>query len=260
MPPKIKTDDIIDALLDSKVVDALANALSPLIKKIINESLDDKIAALAKAVTEAQQTSAKLSTRVAELTNENADMRLQLTSQGARLAAMETYSRLDNLIIKGLPEPSYAEKGTRGSADADESLHTADSHSAVESTVLAFCQDTLHIDISPSDISTAHRLRAGGKDKVRPVIVRFTNRRIRDAIYRAKKVLKNSSGARAIYISEHLTKHAAELFYECRKLLRNKKVHSTWTQHGQVYIKVSTDPSAKPILVKCLSDLNPYSR
>ena len=133
MPPKIKTDDIIDALLDSKVVDALANALSPLIKKIINESLDDKIAALAKAVTEAQQTSAKLSTRVAELMNENADMRLQLTSQEARLDAMETYSRLDNLIIKGLPETSYAERGTRGSADADESLHTADSHSAVES-------------------------------------------------------------------------------------------------------------------------------
>ena len=260
MPPKIKTDDIIDALLDSKVVDALANALSPLIKKIINESLDDRIAAISKSVTEAQETSAKLASRVTELTKENADMRLQLSSQGARLDSMETHSRLDNLIIKGLPETSYAERGTRGSTDADESLHTADSHSAVESTVLAFCRDTLHVEISPSDISTAHRLRAGGKDKVRPVIVRFANRRIRDTIYRAKKLLKSAPGARAIYISEHLTKGAAELFYECRKLLREKKAHSTWTQNGQVYIKTSSEPSAKPISIKCLADLTPYFR
>src|ERR1043165_8174030 len=99
MPLKIKTDDIIDALFDSKVVDALANALSPLIKKFINDSLDDRIAALSKSVIEAQETSAKLASRVTELTKENADMRLQLSSLGARLDSLETYSRLDNLII-----------------------------------------------------------------------------------------------------------------------------------------------------------------
>jgi len=29
MPPKVKPDDFVDALLDSRVVDALAKALSP---------------------------------------------------------------------------------------------------------------------------------------------------------------------------------------------------------------------------------------
>jgi hypothetical protein len=193
---------------------------------------------------------------VSELKKENVDMRIQLTTQGGRLESMEAYSRLDNLIIKGLPETSYAEHATHGSASADESLHV-ESHSAVESTVISFCRDSLHIDISPSDISTAHRIRAGGKDKVRPVIIRFTNRRIRDAVYRAKKLLKTAT--KPIFISEHLTKMSSELFYESRKLLREKKIHSTWTHNGQVFVKVSANSTAKPLLIKCQADINTLS-
>jgi hypothetical protein len=33
MPPKVKPDDLVEALLDGRVVDALAKALEPHIKK-----------------------------------------------------------------------------------------------------------------------------------------------------------------------------------------------------------------------------------
>ena len=166
---------------------------------------------------------------------------------------METYSRLDNLIIKGLPEQSYAERGTQESADADQSLQM-ESHSAVESTVISFCRDTLHVDISQGDISTAHRLKKGKKDVFRPVIVKFTNRRSRDTVYRAKKQLKGRPNP--IFISEHLTKFSSDLFYESRKLFREKKVKSSWTQNCQIFVNLSTDPNAKPVPIKCLADLN----
>jgi len=39
MPPKVKPDDFVDALLDSCVVDALAKALSPLINKTIQDAI-----------------------------------------------------------------------------------------------------------------------------------------------------------------------------------------------------------------------------
>ena len=253
MPPKLKTDDLIEAILDGKVVEALAKALSPFLKKIIDESLDDKLATLTKTVSDVQQSNAKLQAQMTMLKKENDDMRVQLTTQGGRLESIEAYSRLDNLIIKGLPETSYAERASKGSADADESLH-AESNSSVESTVISFCRDALHVAVTPSDISIAHRLRTGGKDKVRPVIIRFTNRRIRDSVFRAKKLLKNQS--KPIYISEHLTKSSSELFYESRKLLREKKIHSTWTNNGQVFVKVSANPSAKPLLIKCHADLS----
>ena len=126
-------------------------------------------------------------------------------------------------------------------------------HQAVESTVINFCRDALNVTLAPQDISVAHRLRAGPKDNVRPIIVRFTNRRKKDEIYRAKKSLKHHAN---IFISEQLTKSASSLFFEARKLLRGKMINSTWTQNGQVFVKFTNDPTVKPTLVKCMSDLN----
>ena len=104
--------------------------------------------------------------------------------------------------------------------------------------------------------STAHRMKAGPKDAIRPIIVRFSSRRIRDTVYRAKKQLKQQS--RSIYISEHLTKPSADLFFESRKLVRAKKIFSTWSQNGLIYIKVSSDVASKPKLIKCRTDLSTY--
>jgi hypothetical protein len=252
MPPKIKPDDIVDALLDSRVVEALAKALSPFIKKSIDEALDERLAALAKSVQEVKQANDRLQAQVGELRKANADLRQHVDSQSTRVDALEAYSRLDNLIIKGLPDRSYAERGTHAAADAD-SAALADSQMSVEATVITFCKETLNVDVTTQDISTAHRLKAGPRDLVRPVIVRFTNRRTRDAVFRAKKVLKSHS--KQIYISEHLTKTSSELFFEARKLAREKKIHSTWTQNGQVHVKASSDPAVKPILIKCRADL-----
>ena len=169
--------------------------------------------------------------------------------------ALESCTRLDNLIFKGLPEQSFAERGTPAATDTD-SAAIADSHLAVEQTVIAFCRDSLHIDVDKRDISTAHRLKAGPKDSIRPVIVRFTNRRIRDAVFRAKKQLKTLP--KPVYISEHLTKLSADIFYESRKLVRNKKLHSTWSQNGQIYIKVTSDPASRPKLIKSRAELSIY--
>jgi len=111
----------------------------------------------------------------------------------------------------------------------------------VEETVIAFCRESLN-----KDISLVHRVRAGKKDKVRPVIVRFTNRRVRDDVCRSRRLLRDS--CEHIYISEHLTNATVTLL---------KKLHSAWTQHGQVFAKFTSDPSVKPTSIKCSSDFNP---
>jgi len=130
----------------------------------------------------------------------------------------------------------YAEKATADSVPGTSP--TAVSHESVESTFINSCRDSLNVSISRDAISTAHRMKSGPKDMVRPIIVRFTNRRIRDEVYRARKLLKrnfthstqspNTSrntphDQQPIYISEHLTKPSSELFYLARKLLCDKK-------------------------------------
>jgi len=120
---------------------------------------------------------------------------------------------------------------------------------------MAFCHDVHNITVSSNDISTAHRIRGGDKDKSRPIIVCFTNRRVRDEIYGSKTKLKGL--ATRYYLSEHLSRTASELFFEVRKMLREKKLVSTWTQNGQVLARFTSDMTKRPTIIKSRQDLVP---
>lgn len=222
MPPKSRpiADDLIEALQDKKVAEALAKALSPLIDLSIEEAIGKRLEGLVTSVRELKGEIGRLHKRCEDAEKENAELKKTMSSQDRRLDDMESYSRCDNIIIRGLPERSSAERATAAtSLDARPSAQ--ESSEAVESTVVAFVNDSLGVEISPSDISIAHRIKAGPKDTTRPVIVRFTSRKARNAVYNARKSLKDTG--HKVFLSEHLTKATSDLFFEARKLLREKK-------------------------------------
>ncbi len=43
--------------------------------------------------------------------------------------------------------------------------------------------------------------------------------------------------SRNIYINEDLTLHRAKLFHDARQLVKQKRLHSTWTQQGNIMLK-----------------------
>src|SRR6218665_2307003 len=55
-----------------------------------------------------------------------------------------------------------------------------------EALVTKFWNDNLKIPVIASNISIAHRLPRGKFDKHRPIIVRFTSRRMREKVYCAR--------------------------------------------------------------------------
>ena len=168
---------------------------------------------------------------------------------------LESYSKCDNLIIRGLPETTFSERASGFLLAASTILQPLESHCLVESAVITFCHDALNVTVSSRDISTAHRIKGGDKDKPRPVIVRFTNRRVRDETYSSKTKLKDLPIR--YYISEHLSRSASEPFFEARKMLREKKLVSTWTQNGQVHVRFTSDMSKRPSIIKTRQDLVP---
>ena len=122
--------------------------------------------------------------------------------------------------------------------------------------MVLFCRDILHVTVSPHDItSTAHCIRGGDKDKSRPIIVRFTNKRERDEIYSSKMKLKGLT--ERYFISEHLSKTVSELLFESRRTLREKKLVSMWPRNGQVHVRFTPDPTKGPTIVKSRRDLIP---
>ena len=90
-----------------------------------------------------------------------------------------------------------------------------------------FCQQTLNIVVSPSDISTCHRLGKSqtSGSKSCPMIVRFTNRKMKIAVMKAKKALRGSG----VFINELLTRKTSAMFAKARTLIKQKRLYDAWT-------------------------------
>ena len=136
-----------------------------------------------------------------------------------RQDAADTYSRVNNLVIHGLP-PSYSEAAKSESVDlqvappAGESAHFETSADS-EIIFIGFCGE-LVIDIQPTDIEACHRLPRSARSKYAPLLVRFTNRRIRATALGVRK--KPHESMKNIFVNEHLTKQANEIFASTRHL------------------------------------------
>jgi len=59
------------------------------------------------------------------------------------------------------------------------------------------------------------------------VMVRFANRRTREAVYPARRNLR--SFLKAIYINEDLNKSTTELFRQARQLVKSRQIGKAWT-------------------------------
>lgn len=259
------TEDLLEALLDERVVEAIGSALSPSIAKAVADAVNKAVAPLVKqleglsaSVKKLEAENARLSKRCETIEEENKRLKKIDTEHGQRLDDLEVYSRSDNLIIRGLPERSAAEKASAGPtlAGSDSGSTLRETYESVQRSVIEFT-NSLGVHVLPQDISVAHRIKAGKKDKVRPIIVRFVSRNVRNAVYSARKGLKDSNPP--IFISEHLTKAASELFFEARKMVTDKKIHAAWTQNGLVYIRFSSDPNTRATIIRSSGDLVPKS-
>ena len=66
----------------------------------------------------------------------------------------------------------------------------------------------------------------------------------------------NDSGIKAgVFISEHLTRTVASLFFEAHKLVQEKKLASAWTNKGLVNVKFTAEASEKPTVILNLTDI-----
>ena len=128
-----------------------------------------------------------------------------------------------------------------------------------ESAVLQLMNDKLNVPVTSNDISFVHRLKSKPHDRAPPnVIVRFTNRKARNAVFAAKRHLRvtptaSNENTQRIYINEDLTKNTAELYRRVRQLVKQKSLFKCWTAGGAVFVKKSSE--SQPVKLSASSDL-----
>ena len=110
------------------------------------------------------------------------------------------------------------------------------------------------VDINDTDISISHRIPSsnGGKSGSIPpirhpaIVVKFTNRRIRDLFYKARSKLISYNisdiglgryGGSNIFIQESLTEAKRKLFKNCLKFPKDQEYKFIWTYNGVIYLR-----------------------
>ncbi len=104
------------------------------------------------------------------------------------------------------------------------------------------------------DIEEIHRLGRKTNGKTRDLIIRFKTKASREVFYQnRKKTSPSKHPINNIYINDRITRYRKGLFYEARKLYKNKQVVAAWTQHGNVLIRKSEND--RPIEITCYENL-----
>ena len=82
---------------------------------------------------------------------------------------MRQYTRRNNIEVTGLPDSERSEK---------------DEHDAIK----LFAE--IGIVVNEMEIEACHRVPSKRRDNIKPVIVRFVNRNVRNKVFEARKRLK----------------------------------------------------------------------
>lgn len=162
-----------------------------------------------------------------QMANKMNELQKQLKNANDKVEKLEAHNRLDNLIIYGVPVANYSEAALVG-AQSVENCHTT------EETVLGLI-NKLNVPLTASGISIAHRLAKTSGDRGPPrIIVRFVNRKARDAVYAARRQLRSHTEGndRGTYINEDLTSQSAELFRNARNMVKTKHYIGAGLQVG----------------------------
>lgn len=257
------TDELVEALLAPKVIDAITDAIVSRVLAAVETKLmgavESKLSELSNSIAEL---SSKWNTSITELSSKVEQTERENIELLNRVNSLERYQRQDNLIIYGIKERSYAERSSAMQSQSDtQDLPVAENSQATEETIIKFCRDKLQVTVAPNDISVAHRLaRPSGstvnKDLPLPIIVKFTNRKVRQRILAVRKSLKTS--APGVFINENLTTFDAEIHKKARVLAKAKKISKTWTHNGLVMIQKDNLITTRPVTITNLDQLNRY--
>ena len=179
---------------------------TPEILKIIVDSI---IESVTKVVVERLQETLNFNLEeVNDLRDEIARKDSEIQGLEEKLVELEQYQRRDNLRIFGIPEK--ANEDTDGVA-------------------LKLFEDKLGIQLRRDDISRSHRIGPKVAGKVRPIIIKFTNYRPRNAVFRSKRKLKGTN----ITIKEDLCSERLQLLRAATEKFGHRQVFS---QDGKIVV------------------------
>ena len=168
-------------------------------------------------------------------------LREELAETRAQLNTLEQYSRRLCLDISGVPESA--------GEDTDRLV--------IDTAKLA------GVDIAREDIDRSHRVGTTKPGKSRTLVVRFAAYSKREALYGARRQLRQprpfegssvtAEAAKRIFVTDNLTRENQYILYKARQYRKEGRLHSAWSDVGK--LKARVREGSPTTVIHSLSDL-----
>ena len=169
-------------------------------------------------------------------------LRQELAEQRRTINDLEQYSRKNCLNISGIPESSGENVVSK----------------------VAELGKAVGVEISQSDIDTAHRLGNPDKSKTRTVIVKFVRFDKREELYAARKQIRTARVParstltapvlRGVYITDSLTRANQAVMFAAREMRRADRLFAAWTDSGRMKVRIRRDGPTR--VIRSIDDLH----
>lgn len=201
------------------------------------ESCHMDVAAFGKRINTLEKRLEKVENLETEVTYLRKEVRIFADELNKR----DQWARLQNLEIKGIPHRN------------DENLMN----------IIKKISNVNNINISESDVEFVTRVATNGNrpDMTKPIILKLTNRSLKNQFLQAVKARKGLTTAdigfagtpKNIYVNDHLTKVNKNLFFRARVLAKERGFQYVWLKNCLIFARRnSTSP---PIIISKEEDL-----
>ena len=204
-----------------------AEELASSIRTELNRALDSDtvtaklVSALKKTLID--EMTPIITKNVTENVREYFDFEIQ--TRDTRIASLE--KKIENLLDQQDEAEQYSRRNCLIFHGLEEKVNEN-----TDETVIKLCEEKMNVKINPRDIDRSHRIGPSKDKKNRGVIVKFTNYKTRDQIYKNRKKLRSSQEG-AIFVHESLTKTRSELFWKVKSKYKDM-IEALWTQDGRI--------------------------
>lgn len=207
----------VEAVTSDCELDSLLNSLSEesktlvkILKIIITQQFKSELDLLKKEVTKKDET-------IANLSEEIKVMKQQVQALENTIDTVDQYERRDTIIFSGpaIPDENRLENASE--------------------TIINVVKDNLRINLKDSDINVAHRLGPIQTQRKRPIIVKLSNRALKNDLVGACVQLRPP-----LHINESLTPRRLHLFKQVLNIRKNHKdkFQQCFTKDGKITIKL----------------------
>ena len=113
-------------------------------------------------------------------------------------------------------------------------------------------------NLTVDSIESTTRMGRARDDKPRDLVVKFSTKGTRDKFYALRKKTPKDEDNKKVYINEDLTEDRAKLFFDARRMVKRERLFGTWSQNGNIMVKVKNSDS--PVAIQNHQDLASLTR